>query len=556
MEDQIWYKSYAPGMPKSIDIEETTMPEFLARSAERFPGRTALQYMGKKITFAAMDRLANRFANALLEIGVKAGDKVALLMPNIPQIAIAYYGIWRMGAVHNELEFQLNDSGATAMVTLDMFAPRMLALKAKTGIKTVISAHINDYLPPIKKQLFPRVKKGMYLKYEKLPDYYQFTDLIKRASPKFTGPPPGWNDLASIFYTGGTTGVSKGVLLSHRSVSSMTQIFGAFFFDLRADEPESMLAIYPFFHVAGFTGVMNLSVMNAWSMILVPRPDPQTVMDMTVKYRPTLLGAVPTIYIGLLSLPGFKELDLSFIKGFITGAAPMAQETVRELERVTGIDTEKGTTIVECYGMTEFAIACVIPWKGKLKLGSVGVPLPNTEIKIVDIEDGLKEMPLGEEGEIVCRGPQICDGYYNRPEETENSIRDGWCYSGDIGRMDEDGYVYIVDRKKDMILAGGYNIYPREIDEVLFKHPKVLEACVIGVTDEYRGETVAAFVVTKPGEAVTEEELDAYCRQSLAAYKVPKIYKFVESLPKSAVGKIMRRELRELELQRDAENLH
>jgi len=560
MKERIWHKSYAPGVSKYIEIEEFTMPQLLTRAAKKFPNRTAFQFMGWEITFAAMEKLVNQFANALVDIGVKAGDRVALLMPNIPQMAIAYYGTWRMGGVpvpnnplytDRELEYQLNDSGSTVIVTLDLLAPRMLALKSKTAIKTVISAHINDYLPFLKKRLFPILKKEMYFKYEKATDYYQFTDLMKGASSKFTGPPPDWNSLASIFYTGGTTGVSKGVVLPHKSVSSMTQIFKAYFFDSGDEEPEKMLAIYPFFHVAGFTGVMNLSVLNAWTVILIPRPEPRAVLDMMVKYKPTLIGAVPTIYIGLLNLPDFKKHDFSFVKVFLTGAAPMAQETVRELEEATGRDTKKGTTIVEAYGMTEFAIASITPWKGKLKLGSVGCPLPNTDVKIVDIENGEKEMPIGKEGEIICRGPQICSGYYNMSEETKNSIRDGWVYSGDIGKMDEDGYLYIVDRKKDMILAGGYNIYPREIDEVLFEHPKILEACAVGVSDEYRGETVKAFVVPKQGETITEEELDAYCRKNLAAYKVPRIYEFTENLPKSAIGKILRRELKDLELKKE-----
>jgi long-chain acyl-CoA synthetase len=556
MEERKWYKSYPPGMSKSIEIEKITMPQFFTRAAKMYPNRTALQFMGKEITFKDFEKSVNRFANALVEIGVKAGDRVALLMPNIPQIAIAYYGIWRMGGVpvpnnplytDRELEYQFNDSGSTALVTLDLFVPRMLALRPKTKIRTIISAHINDYLPFPKKQLFPILKKGMHIKYEKAQDYYQFKDLIRGASSKFTGPPPDWNDLASIFYTGGTTGVSKGVIMPHSCVSSMTQILKAYLFDLEEKEAEKVLAIYPFFHVAGFTAVMNLCVLKSWTAILIPRPEPQAVLNMMVKYRPTLVPAVPTIYVGLLGLPDFKKHDFSFIKGFLTGAAPMAQDTVRELEEATGIDTSESTTIVEAYGMTEFAIASIVPWKGKLKLGSVGIPLPNTDVKIVDLSEGKKEMPVGEEGEIICRGPQMCSGYYNRPEETNNSIRNGWFYSGDIGKMDEDGYLYIVERKKDMILAGGYNIYPREIDEVLFEHPKILEACAVGISDKYRGETVKAFVVLKPGETITEEELDAYCRKSLAAYKVPRIYEFTESLPKSAVGKILRRELLKME---------
>lgn len=556
MKKRIWHKSYAPGASKSIDIEEVTMPQFLTRAAKKFPGRTALQFMGWEISFAGMEELVNRFANALLEIGVTAGDRVALLMPNIPQMAVAYYGIWRMGGVpvpnnplytDKELEYQLNDSGSMSIIALDMFVPRLMALKSKTKIKNIVSAHINDYLPFPKKQLFPILKKGMYFKYEKAPDYFQFTDLIKGASPDFKGLPPDWNSLAAVFYTGGTTGVSKGVVLLHKSVSSMTQLFKAYLFDIGDDEAEKMLAIYPFFHVAGFTGVMNLSVLNAWTVALIPRPEPQAVLDMLVKYRPTLVGAVPTIFVGLLNLPGFKKHDFSFIKVLLSGAAPIAQETVRELEKAMDVDNKKKATIVEAYGLTEFAIASITPWKGRLKTGSVGVPLPNTDVKILDIEKGEKEMPAGEEGEIVCKGPQICSGYYNRPEETKNQIRDGWCYTGDIGKLDEDGYLYIVDRKKDMILAGGYNIYPREIDELLFEHPKILEACAIGVPDEYRGETVKAFVVPKPGEMITEEELDTYCRKSLAAYKIPKIYEFVDSLPKSAVGKILRKELKRTE---------
>jgi len=560
MDERKRQKSGTSGIYEPIEIEEVTMPLFLTRASERFPNRTALQFLGKDITYAELEKLVNQFANALVGIGVKAGDRVALLMPNIPQIAIAYYGVWRMGGVpvpnnplytDRELEHQFNDSGATALVTLDLFAPRMLALRSRTKIKTIISAHISDYLPFPKKQLFPVLKKDMYLKYKKATGYYQFKDLIKGASSKTPDYSIDWNDLASIFYTGGTTGLSKGVIMPHSCVSSMTQSIQAYLFDLGEESEEKMLAIYPFFHVAGFTAVMNLCVLNAWTAILIPRPEPQAVLDMMVKYKPSLVPAVPSIYVGLLSLPDFQKHDFSFVKGFLTGAAPMAQDTVRELAAATGIDIDENTAIVEAYGMTEFAIASIVPWKGKLKLGSVGTPLPNTDIKIVDLDKGNKELPVGEEGEIILRGPQMFAGYYNQPKETGNAIRDGWLYSGDIGKIDEDGYLYIVDRKNDMILAGGYNIYPREIDEVLFEHPKVLEACVVGVPDQYRGETVKAFVVPKPGEAITEDELDAYCRKSLAAYKVPKVYEFTDTLPKSAVGKILRRELNDVDLKED-----
>jgi len=553
MQERIWHKSYVPQVPREIDIEEITINDILTRTAEKYPKRTALLFMGKKISYSELDQLVNRCANALVDLGVKPGDRVALLMPNIPQIVIAYYGAWRMGAVpvpnnplytDRELEHQLNDSGSTVLITLDLLAPRMLALKPKTKLKTIITAHINDYLPFPKKQLFPRLKKGMYFPYEPAPDYVQFTDLLKKASPEYSGTGPGLDDLAIIPYTGGTTGRSKGVVITHRSVTAVTQITRAWYFDVQ-DTPEKELAIFPFFHMAGFTAVMNLCVLNGWTDILIPRPEPQAVMDMILKYKPTIIPAVPTIYVGLLELEEFKKHSYPYVLGFFSGAAPLALETITALKEATGAG------IVEAYGMTESTtIITMTPWRGTLKAGSVGTPICNTDLRIVDLETGTKDMPQGEEGEVIFKGPQMLQGYYNMPEETANSIRDGWFYTGDIGKFDEDGYLYIVDRKKDMIIAGGYNIYPRDIDEILFEHPKVVEACTVGVPDQYRGETVKAFIVVKPGETLTTEEMNTYCREKLAAYKVPKLYEFVDDLPKSAVGKILRRKLRDMEIEK------
>ena len=548
MQDRIWHKAYVSGIPKSIDFEDLTITEFLSRTAKRFPKRCALTFLGKRISYAELDRLADRFANALIKLGVKPGDRVGLLMPNIPQIVISYFGIWRAGAVavpvnplytDREIEHQFNSSGTTSVVTLDLLAPRVLDMRSRTKVQTVISAHINDYLPFPTKQLYPHVKKGMYFKYEKQQDYYQFLDLMRESSPQSPSNPPKLDELALIPYSGGTTGLAKGVSISHRNISSITQILQEWLFDVK-EQPESELAIFPFFHMAGFTAVMNMCIINGWNAILVPRPEPQAVMDMLLKYKSSIVLAVPTIFVGILALPEFKKADLSFVTGFFSGAAPLPTETINVLKEATG------ATIVEGYGMTESTtLITVTPWRGILKPGSVGVPLPNTDLRIVDIETGEKDMPLGEEGEIIFRGPQLCQGYYNNPEETKSSFRDGWFYTGDIGKMDEDGYFYIVDRKKDMIIAGGYNIYPRDIEEVLYEHPKILEACVLGVPHEYRGETVKAFVVPRQGETITEEELDAYCRENLAPYKVPKLYEFKEDLPKSAIGKILKKELKE-----------
>ncbi|MBW2366064.1 MAG: AMP-binding protein, partial [Deltaproteobacteria bacterium] len=346
MEDRIWHKSYHPEVPKSLDYEDISMPEILSRTAKKFPDRDALIFMGKKITYLELDQLVNQFANALIEIGVKQGDRVALLLPNIPQIVITYYGIWRVGAVpvpnnplytDRELEHQFNDSGATSLVTLDLLAPRMLALRSNTNVKQIISCHINDYLPFPLKQLYPVLKKDMYKKFKKEPDFYEFTQLMKSAPLKQPDISISLDGLALIPYTGGTTGPSKGVELSHRSVSYITQSVKAWFFDLQ-DSYERELAVFPFFHLAGFTAVMNVCILAGWTDILVPRPEPPAVLDMILKYKPTIIPAVPTIYVGLLALPKFKKSDLTFVKGFFSGAAPMALESINDLKDATGAD--------------------------------------------------------------------------------------------------------------------------------------------------------------------------------------------------------------------------
>ena len=554
-----WHKSYAPGVPFEINFEKLTMDEALTRSAEQFADRTALLYMGQHLSYRELNLLVNRCARAFLDLGVKKGDKVAMLLPNIPQVVVATYATFRIGAVavmnnplytERELEYQLCDSDSKILVTLDLLLPRALKLKDKTPIENIITCHINDYLPFPKKQLFPIVKKKMYRKVEPQKNVYEFLGLIKKYSDQSLAGVSSWEDLAAFLYTGGTTGVSKGVMLTHANLSCNVQQFSAWIPDLEKGN-ESVLAVFPFFHSAGFTAIQNLCLWMGYTAILVPRPEPGVIIAMLRQFKPHFLPAVPTIFVGLLNNDEFRRMDLSFIKGFFSGAAPLAADTLQQLKDLTG------ATMLEVYGLTETApIASVTPWKGKIKPGTVGIPVPNTDIKIVDVESGKEEMKPGVPGEVIIKGPQVMKGYYQKPEETEAVLKDGWLFTGDIGLFDEDGYLSIVERKKDMIIASGYNIYPREVDEILFEHPNILEACTIGVSDPYRGETVKSYVVVKPGESLTAEEVIHFCQEKLAPYKVPKMVEFIEALPKSAVGKILKREVKEMDKQKRKETMN
>lgn len=550
-----WHASYSPGVPPEIEIRKITMAEALSNTARKYPNEVAYIYMGKKITYRDLEGLVNRFARALKALGVRRGDKVAMLLPNIPQVAIADHACYRLGAVtamnnplytERELAYQLDDSDARVVVTLDLLLPRLVKIRNQTKIDTIITCHINDFLPFPVKQLFPFVKKDMYRKITTQTGVYQFMDLLKAHPDAPVQSEAAWHDLAALIYTGGTTGVSKGAMLTHENISAVIQIFRAWFPDLK-DTGESLLGVYPVFHSAGYSVSQNFPFWSGWTCVLVPRPTPEAIVEQLRKFRPSFLPGVPTIYTGLLQNAEFRSMDLSFVKGYFGGAAPLPDDTVNELK------TLHGAIINDVYGATEnTAFATCTPWKGRVKSGTVGVPLPNTDIKIVDIETGEAQMKTGQSGEVCIKGPQVMAGYYKKPDETAAALRDGWFYTGDIGVFDEDGYLAIVDRKKDLIIAGGFNIYPKEVDQVLFDHPKVLEACTIGVPDAYRGESVKAFIVLKAGEHLTAGEVIAYCKDKLAAYKVPRDIEFLPELPKSAIGKILRRELKAKEMEKRA----
>ena len=551
MDPRSWHTSYAAGVPTTLTYDRTTVSAAFSRSAKNFPHHPALNYMGRTITYSELESMVRSFARVLSDMGIGPGDKVAVCLPNIPQAIIANYAVFRIGAVavlcnplytERELAYQLNDSDAKIIVTLTLLVPRVEKIKDQTKIKKIIACHIHSFLPFPKKQLFPLVKKEMFRKITPTDTVKLFTDLIRGKTDDPVVDKSRWEDVAALLYTGGTTGVSKGVMLTHANLSCNVQQFVAWFPDLKKGE-ESLVGNFPVFHSAGFTAIQNFCLWQAYEIILVPRPEPAINIEILKKYHPTFLPGVPTIFVGLLADPAFRKLNFSSIKGFFSGAAPLAADTIRELKNLTGAD------MCEVYGSTENSpIVSVTPWGGQIKPGTVGCPVPDTDVKIVDVETGETEMPTGETGEILIKGPQIMKGYYKKPAETDEVLKDGWFYSGDIGKFDKDGYLSIVDRKKDMIIAGGYNIYPLELDNVLFDHPKILEACTIGVPDTYRGETVKAFIVPKKDETLTEKEVIAYCKKNLAAYKVPKQIEFMEELPKSAVGKILRRKLKEMEM--------
>ena len=552
-EDKPWLAYYEKGVQPNLNYKEICLPEFLDNSVAEFPDNTAYIFQGYKITFRDFDDMVNRFATCLTDFGIQSGDSVAILLPNLIPCAAAYYAILKIGAVavmnnplysDRELEHQFNDSGAKILVTLDLLGNRMIDLRPKTQIKQIIYTSIGDYLPFPKNILFPLVAKKKKLAADVKPadDLFKWKDVIKKYPPTPPKVKLTFEDVAMYQYTGGTTGVSKGAILTHGNLSKQAQQINGWIPDLNRGQ-ETMLAALPFFHVMGLTASLNLAICNGWTNILVPKPQPEPLLEAMAKFKPTLAPLVPTMFIGLLSHPDIGTTDLTSIKVCISGSAPLPIEIIKDFEGKTG------SIIIEAFGMTESSPATHInPFnKDSRKVGSIGIPIADTECRIVDLAFPTKSVAVGEAGELVIKGPQVMRGYLNMEEETAKTVVDGWLHTGDIATMDEDGYFYIVDRIKDMIISGGYNVYPRDIDEVLFEHPKVQEACAVGVPHETRGEQIKAFIVLKEGTTATEEEIITYCKEKLAAYKLPTSITFMEELPKTNVGKVLRKELRKMD---------
>ncbi|MBN8236879.1 long-chain-fatty-acid--CoA ligase [Halobacillus kuroshimensis] len=549
-----WHKYYPPEVPVEMEYDQRPLQDYLRDTAQAYGGKKALYFMGKELSYKEVYDQSLAVASYLQQLGVEKGDRVSIMLPNCPQSVVAYYGVLLAGGIvvqtnplymERELEYQMKDSGAKVIICLDILYPKAANVKPETDLEHIIVTGIKDYLPFPKNKIYPFIQKRQYqvlVKPEQSTDTHLWTHLLKESTrevkPVDVDP---LEDLALLQYTGGTTGFPKGVMLTHYNLIVNTQMAKKWLYKCR-DGEERVLAILPFFHVYGMTSVMNLSVMMGNKMILMPKFDAEAVLKVIEKQRPTLFPGAPTIYIALLNHPNLKKYDLSSIEACISGSAPLPVEVQEQFEKITG------GRLVEGYGLTETSPTTHsnLIWGHRIS-GSIGIPWPDTDSKIFRM-DADEEADYGEIGEIVVKGPQVMKGYWNRPEETAQVLsEDGWFRTGDMGYMNEDGYFYIVDRKKDMIIAGGYNIYPREVEEVLYEHSEVQEAVVVGVPDPYRGETVKAFIVRKQDSDITEDELNEFCRKHMAAFKVPRLYEFRDELPKTAVGKILRRQLVEEE---------
>ena len=553
--ERLWLASYPKEVPHSLVYPSVSLFQFLEEAARKYPDNPAMIYFGRRISYREFAQLTEACAAAFYDLGLRKGDRISINLPNIPQFVIAFYAALELGAVvvqtnpmytERELVELVNDSGAETMVTLDLFYPKVAAVRAKTGLKRVILTSVGDFLPPVKRALYP-LKERLEGKHVKLQgeESYGFRELLRRyrgrRPPEVEINPE--EDVALLQYTGGTTGVPKGAMLTHKNLIANALQSRAWF--LQAEEGrERVLAVLPFFHVYGMTVAMNLGIFLSGALILLPRFRIDEVLETINKYQPTIFPGAPTIYVAFNTHPQIKRYKVSSIKECISGSAPLPVEVKKRFEELTG------GRLVEGYGLSEASpVTHSNPLDGRDIPGSIGLPFPDTEAKIVDPASG-EELGIGQVGELVVRGPQVMKGYWNKPEETAQALKGGWLHTGDIAKVDEQGYFYIVDRAKDMIIASGYNVYPREVEEVLYQHPQVAEVAVIGVPDPYRGETVKAFIVPRGGEELDEEEITRFCRERLAAYKVPRLIELRDSLPKSAVGKVLKRELRQEELQK------
>ena len=533
MAERLWLENYP--VRWNLEYPKISLYEHIKQTTAESGDLIALVFMGNEITYRKMQENIDRIAAALTDLGVKKGDRVALMLPNCPEYVYTYYACMKLGAIvvqmnplymPDEVEFIIKDSGAKYFVGVDAAIESFQQARKKVDLEQVIIV-----------RLFWTEVEGENLWYDELLQNYPPESPEAEIDPQ--------EDVAVFQYTGGTTGLPRACMLTHYNlVANVTQIkewLKEWVDKVFAEKGRQHfgIGILPLFHSYGMTCVMNTGLSLPSAQVLIPQFNADALLQAIVQYRPALFPAVPTIYIAVANHPQLADYQIHGIVEICnSGAAPMPVDVMARFERDTG------SKMLEGYGLSEASpVTHCNPLFGVRKPGSVGLPYPDTDCKIVDLVDGVTEMPVGEEGELLIKGPQVMKGYWNRPEETAETLRDGWLYTGDIAKMDEEGYFYIVDRKKDLVITGGYNVYPREVDEVLFEHPKIAEAVTAGIPDDYYGEVLKAYVVLKEGEEATAEEIIEFCSQKLARYKLPRQVEFRSELPKSAIGKILRREL-------------
>jgi long-chain acyl-CoA synthetase len=551
MNERPWIKKYDQGVPEHIDYPHVSLIQLLEETARKYPDKPCTIFKGASVSYKEMNELTDRVAAGLAQLGVKKGDRVGIFIPNTPQFIIAYFGILKAGGVvvatnplysAREIEYQVKDAGIEIMMVMSNFYNLVKKAQPATKIRKVVVTNIKEYLPPLLSFLFglTKEKKGGF-RVELAPEDVWLKDLIAPFKPEDRpkleiGP----DDVALFQYSGGTTGTSKGAIALHRNLVANVIQMRHWMTDAKEGSEIVLMAI-PLFHVYGMVAGMLFAVYAGATMVMIPNPrDLLDVLGNLQKYKATIFPGVPTMYNAINNHPDVLagKYNLSSIKACISGSAPLMRETKDKFEALTGGKLSEG------YGLSEAPTASHCnPLYGENRKGSIGLPLPDVDCRIISLDDGVTEMPVGETGELIIKAPQVMKGYHNMPTETVNTLRDGWLYTGDIARMDEDGYFYIVDRKKELIKPGGYQVWPREVEEVIMTHPKVLEVGVAGVPDPYRGETVKAWVVLKPGETVTVEELRQFCKENMASFKVPTQVEFRTELPKTTVGKVLRREL-------------
>jgi long-chain acyl-CoA synthetase len=545
-----WLKKYPKGVPASLEYPEVALDSILSDASKRFPKRASTVFYGARIDYEELDKLVTSFSVAIQKLEGCVGERIALMLPNCPQFIIAYYGIVRAGCsavllnplmTEFELSELLKDSGAYVLITLDALMEKVSKALSGTRIKHVIFTSLAGYVPiwmslPVWLKTRP---KGRV----ELPSdiaVHSFEQMLKVSGKPTAHAVNPREDVAVFQYTGGTTGLPKAAMLTHFNLIANAHQCNAWATELK-DGEEIFLCVLPFFHSYGMTACMNFGILKGATLILTPRFDVAEVVKLISRYRVTVFIGVPSMY-GVVSYYAQKsKVDITSIKACISGGAPLPERVATEFERITG------GRLVEGYGLTEASpITHINPiWGGEAKVGSIGLPIPDTECRIVDLEAGTKDVDVNGVGELVVKGPQVMKGYWNRPEETAQALRGGWLYTGDIAKMDEDGYFYIVDRKKDLIIVDGFNVYPREVEEVLYSHPKVKEAAVVGERHPVRGEIVKAYVVLREGCEASSVEIIEFCRERLSPHKVPRAVEFVSELPKSSIGKVLRRKLKE-----------